>query len=78
MLQFAEQYPLVGAALPSVKGEILKLHRNYVSTVIYSLVGDPFADWVKGKIKERNDKILQKQDMIAQFDPEIAAILEKS
>ena len=47
MLKFAEQYPLVEKALPSEPREILKLHRNYVSTVIYTLVGEPFADWVK-------------------------------
>ena len=78
MLKFSEQYPMVAAALPSEPREILKLHRNYVSTVIYTLVGEPFAAWVKDRIHERNDMILQVQNMNAQFDPEIAAILEKS
>ena len=78
MLKFSEQYPMVRAALPSEQREILKLHRNYVSTVIYTLVGEPFAVWVKERIQERNNKILQEQNMNAQFDPEIAAILDKS
>lgn len=56
----------------------MKLHRDYVSTIIYTIVGKPFVDWVEGKIKERNTKLEQDQDMTAYLDPEIAAILQKS
>ena len=47
MLEFAQAYPEVAKALPSEPREILKLHRDYVSTIIYTLVGNPFSDWVK-------------------------------
>ena len=43
--------------LPSEHREVLKLHRDYVSTVIYTVVGRPFIDWVEDRIKERNDKL---------------------
>ena len=46
--------------------------------MIYSLVGQPFKDWVNTKINERNAKIEQEQDMIVHMDPEIAALLQKS
>ena len=78
MLKFADKYNLVAQALPSEPREVLKLHRNYVSSVIYSLVGEPFAKWVIARIKERNRKIEEKQDMLAQLDPEIAEILKAS
>ena len=58
--------------------EVLKLHRNYVSNVIYTLVGTPFQAWVESKIKERNTKLEGERDMAAHMDPEIANILEKS
>ena len=63
MLQFAAAYPDVAAALPEEPREILKLHRDYVSTIIYTLVGRPFHTWVQQKIKERNETLEERQDM---------------
>ena len=54
MLQFASAYAEVAECLPVEQREILKLHRDYVSTVIYTVVGQPFADWVQDRIAERN------------------------
>ena len=47
MYEFAEDYPLVLKALPIIKKEWVKLHRDYVSTIIYTLVGHKFEAWVK-------------------------------
>ena len=44
MLQFAQPYQEVAEALPLEPREVEKLHRDYVSTVIYTIVGQPFAD----------------------------------
>ena len=57
MLKFAATKPHVAKFLPSEQREILKLHRDYVSTVIYTVVGRPFINWVEDRIKERNDKL---------------------
>jgi hypothetical protein len=54
MLKFAEGYSSVAKALPSEHREILKLHREYVSTMIYTIVGKPFITWVEKKITDRN------------------------
>jgi hypothetical protein len=54
MMCWAKQHPVVEQALPSEPRELLKLHRDYVSTVIYTLVGHPFVDWVESRIKLRN------------------------
>jgi hypothetical protein len=46
--------------LPDEPREVEKLHRDYVSTVIYTIVGKPFSDWVELKIKARNSEIEEK------------------
>ena len=65
-------------ALPSEPRELLKLRRNYVSTVIYTLCGQPFIDWVNTKIKERNEHIEESRDLNVMMDAEIAQILQNS
>ena len=46
MLEFASDYDKVSQALPSESREVMKLPRAYVANVIYTLVGQAFADWV--------------------------------
>jgi hypothetical protein len=50
MLEWAQGYPAVANALPSESAELEKLHRDYVSTVIYTLVGQPFIAWVNDRV----------------------------
>ena len=57
MLNFAKSYENVMKALPYEQRELLKLHRDYLSTVIYTLVGKPFVFWVEARIKARNEKL---------------------
>ena len=78
MLNWAKPYENVTKALPIEPREVLKLHRDYLSTVIYTLVGKPFVMWVESKIKKRNMKLEEDKDMTVMLDPEIAAILQKS
>ena len=78
MLEFAEPYPDVARSLPMEPREVEKLHRDYISTVIYTIVGQDFSDWVENRIKERNAAVEGKKDMHVHLDPEIAAILNKS
>ena len=39
--------------LPPSK-EILKLSRAYLSNVIYTIMGEPFQQWVKQQVNRRN------------------------
>ena len=41
MLLFGSQYPEVMRALPIVEHERLKLHRQYIANVTYTLAGEP-------------------------------------
>ena len=57
MLAFGTQYPEVMRALPIVEHERLKLHRQYIANVTYTLAGDPFYHWVQSIMEARNRAI---------------------
>ena len=78
MLQFAYAYPDVADCLPLEPREVQKLPRQYISSVIYTMVGDPFAHWVEAQCKARNDKVAAERDMLITLDPEIAKIFTSS
>ena len=46
IFEFATNSVLVQNALPPSK-EISKLSRGYLSNVIYTIMGEPFQQWVK-------------------------------
>jgi len=57
--------------LPCEK-EIVKLPKQFLINVIYTIVGEDFSNWVKAKINERNAKITTEKNMIINVDPAIA------
>ena len=46
LLDYGKMYPEVMRCLPAVEKEIRKLPREYIGNVIYTIVGDPFNQWV--------------------------------
>ena len=58
MLYHARNWPAVAQALPAETREVEKLPRAYLANVIYTIVGDPFKNWVDGEIAKRNEKIM--------------------
>lgn len=78
LLSFAQNYPVVMTALPIEEKEVLKLPRSYIGNVIYTLVGQPFTDWVDGRVTARNEKLADERDMMIEMDPAIAEIFCKS
>ena len=69
---------IVMQALPSEKREIKKISRDYLSIVIYTIIGQPFATWVDHRIAARNAKVTEEKDLAVELDPEIAAIFRAS
>ena len=57
MLEHAKAFPIVAKALPAEPREIDKLPRSYIANLIYTIVGEPFYDWVQKVISERNNRI---------------------
>jgi len=70
MLQNAKTFPQVMKCLPADEAEIKKLPREYIGNVIFTCLGQKFKDWVDAKVNERNDKIIEKQNLAIEMDPE--------
>jgi hypothetical protein len=50
MVEFARDYPAAMQALP-IEAEIKQLHRQYLANVIFTIVGEPFQNWVDQHIE---------------------------
>ena len=55
-----------------------KLPRQWIINVIYSLCGDDFREWVSQQVKDRNEKLAEKRDLMIDLDPDIAAAFRDS
>lgn len=55
-----------------------KLPKQYVINACFTIVGAPFQIWVNEKIKERNEKVETKNDLIISMDPQIAQAFNNS
>ena len=40
-------------------------------SVLYTLVGKPFADWAFQRMEWRNEKVVEKQQLAIEMDPDI-------
>ena len=73
MLEFARKYQIVRTHLPAEQREVIKLPRKYVATLLFSIIGAPFEEWINKRVARRDEKIAEKQDLYAEMDPEIYA-----
>ena len=76
MLEFAAGKDAVMKALPDLERERLRLPREYIANVIYTLVGDKFKDWVTSRIQARNSYLAEKNAQLIPLDPDIGAIFK--
>ena len=58
-LEQAQKYPEVLNYLPD-QDEWIKLPRQWLISVIYTLVGKTFADWASQLMDVRNEKVIEK------------------
>ena len=65
-------------ALPEPQKEIEKLPREYIGNVVFTIIGQPFQNWVNQRIERRNAKISSDQNLSIQMDPEIAELFKNS
>lgn len=77
ILDFVLGDAAVQNALPSPK-ECLRLERAYICNVAYSIIGEPFRNWVEKQVNERNEKIAVEGNQYINMDPEIARIFQAS
>ena len=78
MLKFSRREPKVAAALPVEPREVDKLRRQYNCNVCYTLIGEPFRQWVDNVMQQCNSKIESERNLAIQMDPEIAKIFQQS
>ena len=57
--------------LPDPK-DIMRLPKQYLINVVYTIVGQQFAQWVKEKVEERNNKVSVDKGLLIEVDDEIA------
>ena len=77
ILKFLKDYEEVFQYLPMHK-EILKLPKQFLVNLSYSLLGDQFANWVKDRINQRNQKLAVERNLMIDMDPEIARAFQNS
>ena len=71
MIVNAKKHPGFSSFLPMEPREVEKLPRAYLANLIYTIVGDPFKQWVRKRMQERTQKIQEDQDMAIEMDQEI-------
>ena len=51
---------------------------KWVLDVCYTIIGQPFSDFVREKIVDRNEKLADKNDLNVAIDPKILDIIKSS
>ena len=51
---------------------------KWVVNVCSSVIGQPFTDWVRAQIEERNSGLANRHDMNVEIDPEIMQVIQNS
>ena len=71
MIVNAKKHPGFSNYLPAEPREVEKLPRAYIANLIYTIIGEPFKQWVQQQILNRTEQIKKEQDLAIQMDPEI-------
>ena len=77
ILEQARKTAQVNNYLPEDR-DMHKVPRQWLINVTYTLVGEPFSNWVNVEIANRNEDIARKQKLLIEMDPEIAKAFDKS
>lgn len=74
MLEFAGKHPAAMRCFPVREAETKKFPRQYLANCIFTIVGQPFKDWVNKKVEERHAKLIDDRDMTVEMDKEMYEI----
>ena len=77
MLYFFQSYPKLRPYLPEDK-EIFKLPKKWIADIGHTIIGAPFAKWVKTQTDVRNKAVASKSKLNIAMDPELAAAFAAS
>ena len=57
-----------------IEKEIYRLPKQYLVNIVYTVVGETFAQWVRDRIEERNKKVAIEKDLMIKVDDKIAEV----
>lgn len=77
ILEKGQDHPQIANYLPDER-DIPRLPRSFIVNVTYTLMGEPFRNWVHAVIKERNNRIAENQKLIIELDPAVAIAFRDS
>ena len=77
LLKKAEETPGVFDYFPE-RRDFSRLPRQWIANVLFTVVGQPVADFVNKSIKERNDRVAENRNLIIELDPAIAEAFKNS
>ena len=61
-----------------IQKEMVKLPKQWICNVLYTCLGDAFANWVKDRIEARNKKVTMEKNLLIDMDPAVAAAFSNS
>ena len=61
-----------------IEKELLKIPKQWIVNIAYTLFGDSFSNWVFDQIEARNAKLAKEKNLMINLDPEIAAAWHSS
>ena len=56
--------------MPIVK-EVMRLPKQFIINVAFSIIGDPFKNWIMDMVHQRNQKVTKEKDMLIAMDPAV-------
>jgi hypothetical protein len=77
ILDQCKTWPHIFKWLPHEK-DLPKVPKQWLCNVIFTVIGEPFSDFVQAKIEERNAKRASTGAGLIELDPEIAAAFNQS
>lgn len=77
MSDFLQDHLEVANWLPDLI-EIPRLPKEFLANVAFTVIGDPFGQWVKQQIEARNQKLTTEKQLNIDLDPELAAAFNAS
>ena len=61
-----------------IEKELKSLNKQFIVNVAYSVVGEPFKQWVKDMIETRNQDMTKSKNLLINMDTDVAAAFQAS
>ena len=74
---YVGQHPDINKYLPDA-ADLPKVPKQWIIDVCAAVIGQPFREWVKDQVEERNAIMAEKKEMMISMDPEMAAKFQAS